>query len=486
MIKFKIMKFCPECGVELPIITANFCPSCGAKLWKKEFQEDLSHENNVQSRNTIYSLGIKLEQMFDEILKAKGFDTTRRKKLEGKSGTFHEIDILATKNEIVLAVECKNYGETRTIGLKDIRDFHSKLVDLPQINKSWFVTNIEFSSGVKNYASEYGIELWDGEKLRNDFYRFSLGRIDPNESEEIKISKSLPLIVDYKEVTKIALVNPDLLNIKECSLIFYPFYSLSFEIKASKGFINKHNIFETRTYILDPINNIILTKNSIENKKFKNPFYTKYNNENNSDDEITMLENIERNQILDDISYFKPEDQVKIQKMDYYAIYQLKVKTPINAAERIVLESIIEEFKVKYDNVKITKSQLIYVPKWTLYLTARNVEYKREILASSNLVLVNEVEYCPKDFYAKFRPSEKKTYAICEICGYSFCKTHIVEKDGKFYCEKHNFRSNQDIKIKESNLKEEEKDPQQILEKIQENIDSFIENSLMKTSNKTN
>jgi hypothetical protein len=115
------MKFCSGCGSELPNITVNFCPTFGAKLWKKE-STDVVSEEKIQSRNTIYSLGIKLEPMFDKILKAKGFDTIRRKKLEGKSGTFHEIDILATKNEIVLAVECKNYGETRTIGLKCITD----------------------------------------------------------------------------------------------------------------------------------------------------------------------------------------------------------------------------------------------------------------------------------------------------------------------------------------------------------------------------
>jgi hypothetical protein len=27
------MKFCPECGSQLPIGTAKFCPSCGKSLW---------------------------------------------------------------------------------------------------------------------------------------------------------------------------------------------------------------------------------------------------------------------------------------------------------------------------------------------------------------------------------------------------------------------------------------------------------------------
>jgi hypothetical protein len=27
------MKFCPECGSQLPVGTAKFCPNCGKSLW---------------------------------------------------------------------------------------------------------------------------------------------------------------------------------------------------------------------------------------------------------------------------------------------------------------------------------------------------------------------------------------------------------------------------------------------------------------------
>jgi hypothetical protein len=477
-------------------MTTNFCPACGTKLWKNELENEFDTENS-QSGNTIYSLGIKLEQMFEGILKSRGFTTTRRKRLEGKSGTFHEIDILATKNELILAVECKNYGEKRTVGLKDIRDFHSKLLDLPQINKSWFVTNIEYSSGVKNYADQYNIELWDGEKLRNDFYRYSLGRIEDN--EEIIMSRSLPLKVNYDQATKISLVNPDSIFIKESNLIFHPFYFFSYEINVTKGFIKKQNFHKTGNYIMDAINNIIINvKNNAEDKEFKNTFFTKgavtnliINVKNNVEDKVDRekiaLDNIEKTQIIHDIGNIKPEPQLKLQKTNYYVIHKLESKSVIHAAERIVLEAIIQENNVKHDNVKITSSELIYVPKWLIQIVSKNTSYEREILASSNLVLIDEIEYCPKDYYSKFRPSQKKTFAVCEICGNAFCKSHLIEKNEKFYCEKHNFRSSDSIQI--NNTQEEEinqEDPQQIFERIQENMDNFINNSLKQTSDDIN
>ena len=131
-------------------------------------------------------------------------------------------------------------------------------------------------------------------------------------------------------------------------------------------------------------------------------FFTK-GNKDNVDKEKLVLDNIERTQIAYDIGNLKPEDQLKVQKTNYYVINKLESKSVINAAERIVLEAIIQENYVKHDNVKIMSSALIYVPKWLIQIEFKKTTYKREILASSNLVLINEIEYCPKDYFSKFR-----------------------------------------------------------------------------------
>jgi hypothetical protein len=80
--------------------------------------------------------------MVEQILKTKGFSTERRLKLTGESGATHEIDVLAKRETDVLAVECKNYCEARTVGIKEPRDFQSKIQDLPQINHAMFIINI--------------------------------------------------------------------------------------------------------------------------------------------------------------------------------------------------------------------------------------------------------------------------------------------------------------------------------------------------------
>jgi uncharacterized Zn finger protein (UPF0148 family) len=123
------VKFCPECGSQLPIGTAKFCPTCGEKLWFTKAEEttsSISNFNNSDSKQTVFSpkpeeedeyfkedseaqeekinnvassihsLGIKLEEMVEQILKSTGYSyTERRKKMIGNTSISHEIDVFA-------------------------------------------------------------------------------------------------------------------------------------------------------------------------------------------------------------------------------------------------------------------------------------------------------------------------------------------------------------------------------------------------------
>lgn len=86
------MKFCPECGTQLPIGTAKFCPNCGKSLWAmtSETSDDRGNSAVTQSKEsiasshdsfggipqeelrgefqeqTIHSLGIKLEEQLNK------------------------------------------------------------------------------------------------------------------------------------------------------------------------------------------------------------------------------------------------------------------------------------------------------------------------------------------------------------------------------------------------------------------------------------
>ena len=118
----------------------------------------------------------KIEEVVEQILNKRGFSTKRRLKIRGRSNSLSEIDTLATKKNLDIAVECNNYDSQTVVGIKEIRDFHSKLTDIQHYGESLFVTYDKFSSDSIIYADKYNIELWDGERLSQIHLSMLVGR----------------------------------------------------------------------------------------------------------------------------------------------------------------------------------------------------------------------------------------------------------------------------------------------------------------------
>jgi restriction endonuclease Mrr len=58
------------------------------------------------------------------------------------------------------------------------RAARSKMLNLPYITDAIFVTNTRFSSEAETYAKHNEITIYDGDKLKNEFYLMSIGRLD--------------------------------------------------------------------------------------------------------------------------------------------------------------------------------------------------------------------------------------------------------------------------------------------------------------------
>ncbi|GFO97304.1 hypothetical protein ig2599ANME_1504 [groundwater metagenome] len=204
------MNFCPNCGGKKEIENAKSCPNCGFNFQDKKINEEpriqiesdtkimqkssaqqvVDEEETEESEYTAknaYALGFKFEDTVEEILKAKGYSTQRRLRLEGQKGK-SEIDILAIKKykgkEKRIAVECKNH--TNSVSVKDIRDFVSKLEDL-RIRNGLFVAYSDFSSEAEAWGENACLELWDGDTVYEKFYELSVGRLNVGDKGYCKI-----------------------------------------------------------------------------------------------------------------------------------------------------------------------------------------------------------------------------------------------------------------------------------------------------------
>ncbi|WP_455928881.1 restriction endonuclease [Pseudomonas fluorescens] len=102
-------------------------------------------------------------EVYEEILKSDGFDTILVKhnvNIAGKSTQQHQLDVywefkVAGITHRV-AVECKNYTSTITIG--KVRDFAATLDDIGN-TQGIFITKIGYQKGAKVFADYKGIEL---------------------------------------------------------------------------------------------------------------------------------------------------------------------------------------------------------------------------------------------------------------------------------------------------------------------------------------
>lgn len=471
------MKFCSECGSKLPIGTVKFCSSCGASLWAttldtsipegrqptiantKEYRQSngegeeeqrlSSNDKSIKEdeingefqNQTNHSLGVKFEEIVEQILKNMGYSTETRVKLEGERGTRNEIDILGKQTQL-LAVECKNYREARIIGIKEIRDFHSKIRDLPQITDALFVTNAAFSSEAKTYAEHNHITLWDGEKLKNEFYLMNIKRLGAA-TQDIILDFSLPISMGFMEATKIELVNPKAVRIARASLVLYPFYIFDYVVNAEKGhFLRRHTVHEGGTHIIDAMTAepLEMEEKVVEAKKWKSRIYSTLfsKSRTHSKHSEELLNDMEKDQIIQDLRKIKPHHKYNIRQSADYAVIKLESKVPIDVECREIKEEVVNEYKVRYDEVKITSS-CIYIPKWVINIESQNstTTYTREILAASNTILMDEIAYCPKDLFSKIMTSKRQTYAICEICGGAYCSKHIRKVNDSYYCKEH-------------------------------------------------
>jgi hypothetical protein len=366
------------------------------------------------------------------------------------------------------------------VGIKEIRDFQSKLQDLPQIHDAIFVTNARFSSEAEIYSAHHKIVLWDGEKLSRIHYLMNIGRFK-QASEDIIISTTLPVNMSFDEFARISLVNPLSLVLTDSRLIFKPYYVVSFSFRKTKPkfptlnrqstnlnsiviadikssvinsyikkqtYRNTHSLYaniknqrnlddyEECISIVDAITGKILT-NSIVNDQSTNHLFSISRNFNTDN----TLEDIEMNYTITDLQTIEPVADYKIGQTPEYIISINEPKLHQNAVERIILEKVVQLTKLRYHEVKINGSSLLFVPKWTALVQAKgkDMRYKRQALAASGIILCDELELCSKDDMSpRFRKADlRKTFAACEYCGWVLCTKHLTQKGELYFCEDH-------------------------------------------------
>jgi|GEM_PF-4936559 len=449
------MTFCSDCGEELQV-GKKFCSGCGSKVEKIIQETNQPDESSFVNQESIFDdnkeketftqkstkeQGKSLEDMVEQIMISKGYSTETRKKIKGQSGEYNEIDVLATNDQDVIAIECKNYSEDYKVGVSEVRDFCSKLADL-EIDKGLVITGSNFSQDAVGWSSNnpqgVKIELWNGEKLSDVFRQHFLGR---EGSGTVKIYDCLEPQDEIKDYTELLLKNKNTIKITKQDLIFYPFYITEFSLREQFRTPDKqmHTSENQGTYFVDGITKKILSR------------FDKYGG-------ADLGINSEQKQIVKDILEYDQYKSIEIQKIDGSEnIQQLKPSMNKQDIEFSVKKDIINDNKAKVDysirrskevieqkqfkftpNMNLVKlqSKVVFVPKMEIVFDSHGKEYKRTILPASGSWVLDEIEYCNNRKHTL--TGKKETYAVCEVCGIAKCEDHIlVDNEEMCFCKDH-------------------------------------------------
>jgi len=274
-------KFCPECGTKLEVINPKFCPECGFALSPiaKQPDKDLHtiEQNTPKKRlatgnpkdklqeesfepqlaKNVYELGTKLEEVVEKIFRADGYLTEKRVRVTGKGNYKNEIDIVARKGPVSLAIECKNYKES--VGIKELRDFAKKLDDLGEAWQGVFVAYSDLTEDARNFAESNNIETFGHEDLVERWLAVSIGRLN-KKGEKISLESSLSINSDFIKATTLEIKNKDKVSVTDARLIFHPYFKIPYILKAEIKDPNKriHHIQDKGIVIVDMLDGEVI------------------------------------------------------------------------------------------------------------------------------------------------------------------------------------------------------------------------------------
>ncbi|HJJ22087.1 MAG TPA: restriction endonuclease [Nitrosopumilus sp.] len=439
-------KSCRNCGTIITEITGQVDEEVG-DIIKEEYRESINNEQEInQDANEIENnfisksmreLGNKLEDIVEKIYQSQGYETKTRQKILGKSKKYNEMDVLATRKSVKIAIECKNYSEDRKVGIKEIRDFVAKLNDL-NIHNGLFVTSSYFSEDARIFAEndQNEIKLWDKDDLTDQIMTNALGRDSSSVLlKSFTIENALPLQGSVEDYCILYLKNQDKVTVKRRDIIFVPIYitliNLYEEFNAPDKLMYTHH--NTGQYYLDGTTGSLLMKSdNVEKKQFS----------------LSK----EEKQVIEDLQVLEPQ-MIKVEETNNLNIIKLHPGIDRKNIEFQVRNQVAKdnkktiEYKVKLGKEQFEKkhyphmphhgsiqcqTRIVYVPKLVIEFESKEHIYEKIVMMASGVIIQDTISDC------KHILGKKTTFAVCDVCGVAKCEKDItLGNNDDCYCKNH-------------------------------------------------
>lgn len=132
---------------------------CVYKIYRTRSYHGIFRKGSISVGELDDMDGIAFEELACEILVANGFDLAENTPATGDFG----VDILATKEGMTYAIQCKRYHEP--IGIEAVQQVYAGRAYY-ECHVAVVLTNQTFTSHAQKLADKLGVVLWDRETLR--------------------------------------------------------------------------------------------------------------------------------------------------------------------------------------------------------------------------------------------------------------------------------------------------------------------------------
>lgn len=273
----------------------------------------------------------------------------------------------------------------------------------------------------------------------------------------------LPIKINYEEIADPKIENRSKIKVSRGALELYPYYVFDYTLNARrKDSTGKaHKLENAGKHIIDAVSGELVSASSstiAELKSFLHNLVFKDHKENRSEAVKGPSSNTEKSQVVEDLKNIEPIYNYAFNLTDKYSLNIIDDKAPLKMSEKIVLKRIKEDntaeisYTVKrdrdktekekmeisptYNEIKINKSYLVYIPIWIITFKACGMTYDRKVLAAYSTFIVDEISLCPKHYsFGRILGIKKRTYALCDICGIALCFDHALKRKGSYFCE---------------------------------------------------
>jgi predicted RecB family endonuclease len=381
--------------------------------------------------------GSELEDTVANYFRQVGFDVEARVKMKDHFDVFHEIDVVASKQEdfgrIQVAVECKFVSGPMDI--KEIRNFHDKLSALG-FTKGVFVSTGGFTSDAESHAAALGMELWDERMLEQKLSKLTSPQTGV-------VHDVLPVRTEASAMIPRHLRNHQLLH-ETVVMSLAPFYFMEYKCFSQHSVAGNAVVIESKgALVLDAVSGRAVGFKAREGAQPASGTIGQAFAEllNFTPVDSPSFGNIPRSVTNPKIDSSLAKDSARTELVKRLST-KYSYHTPSTYQKR---QKILQP---KKKDVEILEFRHVRVPILTGIYKLRNFTYTRTCLASTSRLIHDDLAACT---ICKNPPSvvcvecgaavcQSNHTKTCATCAKDLCSSCVVSKgilSKKHYCKEH-------------------------------------------------